>query len=206
MTTPITRRAVLSLPILACAACAAEPAEAGKETAMTSPAPGTVTNPTGSVKGVPLTGLVDAYTGNYGGSAAASPPQWQHVVLMSATSGACGREGSGGGYAPSEVTLRFTLVGYWNTAGQLPPVQPPAADLPLTFQASGVWLTTSEGVQRYLKAYFMKARSNGGVGTDVAATSGTATFTTATNGTYDGSYDLWFGSDHATGAFTAPWC
>lgn len=167
---------------------------------------GTVTSPTGSVKGVSVAGLTDAYTGNYGGSAATTPPQWQHAVLLSATSGACAREGSGGGYAPSEVTLRFTLVGYWNTAGQLPPVQPPAADLPLTFPADGTWVTTSDGVQRQLKAYFMKARSNGGAGSDVAATSGTVAFSTATASSYDGSYDVWFGTDHVTGSFAAPWC
>jgi hypothetical protein len=69
---------------------------------------GTVTSPTGSVKGVSATGLSDVYTGNYGGSALSVPPQWQHAVLLSASSGACPREGCGNGYAANEVTLRFT--------------------------------------------------------------------------------------------------
>jgi hypothetical protein len=168
--------------------------------------PGTVTSPTGSVKGISATGLTDVYTGNYGGSALSTPPQWQHAVLLSATTGACPREGCGNAYAASEVTLRFTMIGYWNTSGQLPPVQPPSADLPLTFAATGTWLVTSDGVNRQMRVFFMRARSNGNPGTDVAATSGTVTFTTMTSGTYDGSYDVHFGTDHVTGSFTAPWC
>jgi hypothetical protein len=167
--------------------------------------PGTVTNPTGSVKGNSLTGLQDAYTGNYSGSAQTIPPQWQHAVLLSDQTGACTREGSGGSYGPSELTVRFTMIGYWNTNGQLPPVQPPAAVMPLTFQATA-WLQTSDGVQRVCNPYFMKARSNGGTGSDVAATSGTVTFTRMDATNYEGSYDLYFGSDHITGSFVAPWC
>ena len=82
---------------------------------------GTVTGPAGSVKGV-STRLTDAYTGNYGGSVATVSPQWQHAVLLSDKAGACGRSGAGEPYAANEVTLRFTLVGYDSTAGQLPPV------------------------------------------------------------------------------------
>jgi hypothetical protein len=180
---------------------------------------GSVTNPTGSVKGISCTGLVDAYTGNYGGSELTIPPQWQHAVLLSASTGACSREGSGGSYAANEVTVRLTMIGYRNSpTGVLPPVQPPAADLPLTFQGDGTWLATSEtyngspaGVQRQLKAYFMKAKSNGAAGSDTVATSGTVTFTAmdaagSGSGGYAGSYDLYFGTDHVTGSFTAPWC
>lgn len=172
---------------------------------------GSVSNPTGSVKGISLVGLVDAYTGNYGGSALTIPPQWQHAVLLSATAGACSREGSGNGYAANELTVRLTMIGYRNTpTGVLPPVQPPAADLSLTFTAN-TWLSTSDGVQRVCQPYFMKAKSNGAVGADTAATSGTVTFTTMdANGSgtsgYAGSYDLYFGTDHITGSFTAPWC
>lgn len=168
---------------------------------------GSVTSPTGSVKGVSCTGLVDAYTGNYGGSAVTIPPQWQHAVLLSAVTGACSREGSGGSYAANEVTVRFTMVGYRDSpAGVLPPVYPPTADLPLTFSGDGSWLVTSDGVSRQCKAYFMKARSNGGAGSDVAATSGTVVFTRMDSTQYEGSYDLYFGTDHITGSFVAPWC
>lgn len=194
-----SRRVVLSLPVLAAVAACGPGVEKRAEAAVS----GSVTNPTGSVGGTSLTGLVDAYTGNYGGSAQTTPPQWQHAVLLSATTGACGREGSGGSYAAGEVTLRFTLVGYWNTAGQLPPVYPPT---PVAFTADGTWLTTSDGVQRQLKAYVMKARSNGNPGSDVAATSGTVTVSRADSAQYEGSYDLHFGTDHVTGSFVAPWC
>jgi uncharacterized protein YceK len=74
---------------------------------------GTVANPTGSIKGQTLTGLVDAYTGNWGGlngtssatttQVGTAKAQWQHAVLLSDHTGACGREGSGGGYAGNEV-------------------------------------------------------------------------------------------------------
>jgi hypothetical protein len=169
---------------------------------------GTLTGPTGSVKGVSYARLTDAYTGNYSGSVATVSPQWQHAVLLSDTTGACGRSGAGEPYAPNEVTLRFTLVGYDNTAGQLPPVQPPAADLPLSFPATGTWVTTSDGVQRQLKAYAMKAKSNGAAGSDLAATGGTVTFTRMDPGpgSYEGSYDVRFGRGRVTGRFSAPWC
>jgi hypothetical protein len=166
---------------------------------------GSVTSPTGSVNGNSLTGLQDAYTGNYGGSAQTIPPQGQHVVLLSNVAGACVREGSGGVYAAAELTVRLTVVFYWNNNGQLTPIQPPSADLPLTFTA-GTWLTSSDGVNRVVNPYFMKARNNGGAGSDVAATGGTVTFTRMDTTAYEGSYDLWFGSDHITGSFAAPWC
>jgi len=63
---------------------------------------GTVADPAGSVKGQTLTGLVDAYTGNWGGLNGTSSTtttqlgtakaQWQHAVLLSDHAGACGRE------------------------------------------------------------------------------------------------------------------
>lgn len=168
--------------------------------------PGSVTSPTGSVKGNSLTGLCDAYAGNYGGSAQTIPPQWQHAVLLSGSTGACAREGSGGSYAANELTVRLTMIGYRNSpSGVLPPVQPPSGDLPLTFTAN-TWLATSDGVQRVCQPYFMKARSNGGAGSDTAATSGTVTFDVMTATQYEGSYDLYFGTDHITGSFVAPWC
>jgi hypothetical protein len=102
--------------------------------------------------------------------------------------------------------VRLTMIGYRNSpAGVLPPVQPPPGDLPLTFTAN-TWRVTSDGVSRVCQPYFMRARSNGGAGSDTAASAGTVTFATMSATCYDGSYDLWFGSDHITGAFTAPWC
>lgn len=175
---------------------------------------GSVTNPTGSVKGHSLTGLCDAYSGNWGGlngtySGTTSPvgtarAQAQHVALLSATTGACGREGSGGSYASGELTVRLTHIVYADLPDSMATI-PPAADLPLTFTAN-TWLTTSDGAHRVINPYFMQAKSNGAAGTDVPATSGTVTLTQADSTTYAGSYDLWFGTDHITGSFSAPWC
>jgi hypothetical protein len=41
---------------------------------------------------------------------------------------------------------------------------------------------------------------------DTAATGGTITFTQMDATSYAGSYDLYFGTDHMTGSFLAPWC
>lgn len=91
---------------------------------------------------------------------------------------------------------------------QLPPVEPPAADLPVSFPATGTSVTTSDGVHRQLKAYAMKAKSNGAAGSDVVATGGTVTFTRMDRGpgSYEGSYDVRFGRSRVTGRFGAPWC
>jgi hypothetical protein len=191
---------------------------------------GSVTNPTGSVKGNSMTGLVDAYTGNWGDNSTGtydgttSPlggaqAQAQHAVLLSDKVGACSREGSGGSYATNELTLRLTSIVYADLPYSMTTI-PPAADLPLTFHP-GQWVTTSEAdpnvidpatgqpkryVHRIINPYFMKAKSNGGRGTDVAATSGTVVLTAADATHYAGSYDLNFNGDHITGSFDAPWC
>jgi len=51
---------------------------------------GSVANPTGSVNGNSLTGLTDAYAGNFGGllcPAGGVQAQWNHVVLLSSQAG-----------------------------------------------------------------------------------------------------------------------
>jgi hypothetical protein len=87
-------------------------------------------------------------------------------------------------------------------------VYPPAADLPLTFTVPDVQQTTSDGVTRIVRAYFMKAKSGGGVGNDVAATGGTVTFTAMDSTQFEGSYSLTFPSSQsaAVDGFVAPWC
>jgi hypothetical protein len=176
---------------------------------------GSVTNPTGSVKGNSMTGLADAYTGNWGDNTTGtydgttSPlggaqAQAQHAVLLSDKVGACSREGSGGSYAANELTLRLTSIVYADLPGSMTTI-PPAADLPLTFQP-GQWVTTSDGAHRIINPYFMKAKSNGAKGSDVAATSGSVVLTAADATHYAGSYDLNFNGDHITGSFDAPWC
>lgn len=175
---------------------------------------GTVTNPTGSVKGYSLTTLVDAYTGNWSGisgtyDGTTSPlggaqAQAQHVVMLSDQTGACSRKGSGGAYGSNELTLRLTHIVYADLPNSMMTI-PPAADLPLTFPA-GQWVTTSDGAHRIVNPYFMRATKNGGAGTDTSATGGTVVLTGADATHYAGTYDLWFGSDHVTGSFDAPWC
>lgn len=168
---------------------------------------GTVTNPTGSWSGNSLAGLVDAYTGNWSGYEdpyQTIQAQWQHWVLLSATTGACGREGGGGSFAAGEITLRFLLVGTIAIPGHADTFLP-VADLPYTFNANGTWVTTSDGVLRQAKGYAMKAKSTGSAGTDTLA-AGTVTFSRADAVQYEGSYDLNFGSGAVTGAFVAPWC
>lgn len=174
---------------------------------------GTVTNPTGSWSGGSLAGLIDAYTGTWSGYEdpwGPPPPndiqaQWQHWTLLSATADPCSRVGSGLGFGPNEITLRFLFVGTIAKPGHADTFGP-AADLPLTFAVVGTFLTTSDGVMRNCKAIAQKAKSNGAAGTDKYATSGTVTFTRMDAGGYEGSYDVDFGSGPVTGSFAAPWC
>jgi len=172
---------------------------------------GSVSSPAGTVAGNDLSALTDCYTGSWGGILHAVPPsamaQWNYVApLLSDKADPCGHEGSGLGFRAGEVTLRLVLVGFAAyPAGA--PVFPPAADLPLTLTV-GVQATDSGGVHRVLNAYVMKAKNNGGAGTDTTATSGTVTLTAVdpSTGLHEGSYDLWFGAAHATGSFSSPWC
>jgi hypothetical protein len=170
---------------------------------------GSVTNPTGSVSGNSLTGLQDAYAGNASGlwcQIDQAQPQYQMIVLLSNASDACG---TGNPYVSNELTIRLVLWGY-KDLGSLPnclTVYPPAGDLPLTFTVPDTQLNTSDGVHRYVRAYFMKARSNGGAGSDVAATAGTVTFTRMDSTASEGSASLTFPSGGSfSGSFVAPWC
>jgi len=170
---------------------------------------GTVTSPIGTVHRLPLTGLTDGGCYAFSGIMSAIPPgtmaQWQHLgPLMSNVTGVCGREGSGGSFSASEITLRMVLVGYADYPSPAP-VYPPAGDLPLTFTAN-VALTTSDGVHRICKPYVMKASNNGSAGNDAAATGGTVTYTKIDATGVAGSWDLAFNSDHTTGAFDCAWC
>lgn len=174
---------------------------------------GTVTNPTGSVNGISLAGLADAYTGSFAGTTqplqAADgqwmQAQWNYSVQLSDKPDPCSRQGSGGGYAPEEVTLTFVVIGF----APLPdpaPWQPPAADLPLTLTAQR-WQPSSDGVQRKIDPIYMKARKNGGPGSTISAIGGTVTFTRIDATAHEGSYDLTFpNGGRAAGSFVAPWC
>jgi len=167
---------------------------------------GSVTNPTGSVNGNSLTGLQDAYAGNFGGllcPAGGVQAQWNHVVLLSSAADACG---TGNPYVGGEVTVRLVPLG-WIGLPDCAPVYPPPGDLPLTFTVPDVQLVTSDGVTRIVRAYFMKAKANGGLGNDVAATGGTVTFTRMDATAYEGSATLTFPSGGSfSGSFVAPWC
>jgi hypothetical protein len=153
---------------------------------------------TGTVKRIPLAGLTDA--ASYGYSAGGPPYQWQFLSLASDHADVCAD--AGGTFRDSEITLRLDMVGYAPSGPA--PAYPPAGDLPLAMTA-GVTLTTSDGVQRTCIPYVMQAK-NGMQGTDIAATSGTVTVTQQDSGGVAASWDLYFGTDHATGSMTAPWC
>jgi len=73
---------------------------------------GSVTNPTGSVNGNSLTGLQDAYAGNFGGllcPAGGVQAQWNHVVLLSDCANACT---TGSPYVGNELTVRLVPLGW----------------------------------------------------------------------------------------------
>lgn len=168
---------------------------------------GAVTNPTGAVSGTSLSGLQDAYTGSWSGitcPVGAAMAQWQHIVLLSSQAGACA---SGNPWSANEVTVRVVLVGYKGLP-DCAPVYPPTTDLPLTLTVPNTPSTTSDGVSRLVRVYFMKARSNGNAGNDVEATGGTVTFTRMDNAQFEGSYSLTFpqGASAAVDSFVAPWC
>lgn len=181
---------------------------------------GTVTNPTGSVNGKPLTGLQDAYTKLQGYTEPPAPgveANWQMWSLLSDKTGVCARFTTSQSYLANEITLRIVTSSVGTTASGSKPWVPPAGDLPMTLQtgidpATGLKYihTSSDGVQRVLDVYFMAAGKNGGAGRDVAATSGTVTFTAMSDTDPDrgqsGSYDVVFGSDRVTGSFVGPWC
>jgi hypothetical protein len=162
---------------------------------------GTVTNPTGIVKGHDLTHLADAGSDAFSGlidPVGMTQAQWQCYALLSDHT-ACGA------LEANEITLRFNLFGYADLPNSAPPY-PPAADLPLTFQANQL-LTTSDGVHRTCKPYVNQASSRGKAGVDAGATSGTITITRMDAGGVEGSWDLLFNGDHTTGdGFAAPWC
>jgi hypothetical protein len=153
---------------------------------------------TGTVKRIPLAGLTDA--ASYGYSAGGPPYQWQFLSLASDHADVCAD--AGGTFRDSEITLRLDMIGYAPSGPA--PVYPPAGDLPLVMTANQT-VTTSDGVQRTCIPYVMQAK-NGMQGTDTAATSGTITVTQQDAGGVTASWDLYFGTDHATGAMTAPWC
>jgi hypothetical protein len=168
---------------------------------------GSVTNPTGTVSGQSLTGLQDAYAGNFGGlicPAGGVQAQWNHVVLLSSQANACT---TGNPYSSNEVTIRLVLWAF-NELPDCAGVYPPSGDLPLTFTVQDVQQTTSDSVTRAVRAYYMKAKATGGLGNDVAATGGTVTFTRMDNVQYEGSYSLTFPSSGsaAVDGFVAPWC
>jgi hypothetical protein len=165
---------------------------------------GSVTNPTGSVSGISLTGLVDAASYAFSGSTSpqgSAPAQWQFVTMSSDHSNVC--LDANGTFQDSEITLRFVFSGFANLPSNAP-VYPPSADLPLTIPAISS-VTTSDGVNRYCKPYFMKAR-NGKAGNDKGATSGTVTVTQWDSNGITLSWDLHFNGDSTTGGLTAQWC
>jgi hypothetical protein len=170
---------------------------------------GSVTNPTGSVSGKSLTGLQDAETIVAGSTEpiGATTAQWQMGSVLTDRTGICSRLINGmQTYQTNEITLQIVVTG-WTETGSAP-YTPPAADLPLTLTAeSATEAVSSDGVKRLLRSHVMRATKNGRAGKNIEATGGTVTLTDVqADGSTSGSYDLDFGSDHATGSFVAPKC
>jgi hypothetical protein len=172
---------------------------------------GTVSNPTGTVKRIPLAGLIDA--GTYAFSGYVSPPsptvpaQWQFATMVSDHPDVCGRQPANGTYQSSEIILELAFVG-WADLPNNAPVYPPLASLPLVFQANGAQLAppTPDGVHRSCTASVMQATKQGNAGNSNTATSGTVTITRMDAGGVEGSWDFSVNGDHASGSFATPWC
>jgi hypothetical protein len=195
MTTPITRRTVLSLPILACAACAAEPAEAGKETAaVTCPTPtaGAVTGQTGF-----LTALVDAFSYDDG-----QPYQGQLVTIATDKPGGC-THFRANQVVRNEVWLRLMQIkGFVND----PYNRTPLDYLPGTYTV-GQAVYQPDGSMRQAVAYHTPHGRSCSY-KDNQASAGTITWTTVdlAAGMVSGSYNLTFNAGTVAGDFTAPVC
>ncbi len=181
---------------------------------MTCPDPPLVTA-SGFVGGKDIAGLCDAYTKMQGSTepVGGAMAQWQLWSLLSSEGGVCARFVNGGQvYLANEATLRVVVTG-WKEYPASAPWAPPAADLPLVLPVVDPGpdgTTTSDGVHRVLRAAVMVASKNGRLTNSVDATSGTVTFTQVSDVDpgkgQSGTFDLWFGTDHVIGSFTASWC
>lgn len=171
------------------AAAIAPAAAAATECA--APTPGSVTGETGSIRRVPLTDLVDAYSG-------VSGVNWQHQLFsnLSNKPEACTH------FRNNEAVANEKWLILSQTAYRADMTDAPFA---AGTYYLGVGTTDETGTLRTADAtYSPKGKSCGG--TEIDASSGSITYTTVNDTLVEGTYDLWFGSDHVTGTFSAPHC
>lgn len=182
---------------------------------------GSVTNPTGSVGGKNLSGLVDAETVFAGSTApvGGQMAQWQSGAVLTDKPGVCSRLVNGmQTYLANEMTLQIVVTGwkpYADGADNNAPWAPPAADLPLTLPVTpdttgSDGSTDSGGVHRIAQAHVMQASKTGRAGNNIDATGGSITITAVDDADPDrgqsGSYDIAFGTERVTGSYVAPVC
>ena len=156
------------------------------------PTPGTVTNQSGSVGGTPLTDLVDAYSQVHG-------LDWQHQLYSVLTNNpnACAH------YRQYQVLPyeRWLLIVQtaWRSDRQ------PAPFATGSYQI-GVTAAGADGTLRIVTAVYKPHGPQCAERAEQEAANGTVTYTTVTDTTVEGSYDLEFRSGRVQGTFTAPMC
>lgn len=159
-----------------------------------TPTAGSVTGETGSIKGTPLTNLVDAYTGVSGVS-------FQHQLFstLSSATGSCAHFRNNEIVASENWLIPNQIA--WNPDNQ---TNAPFATGTYTIGSETIG---ADGITHYSAAATFiphgKSCSSGG---QVDASAGSITYTTVNDTLVAGSYDLYFNSDHVTGTFSAPVC
>jgi hypothetical protein len=157
-----------------------------------APTPGSVTGETGSIKGQSLTDLIDAYTSESGVS-------YQHQMFstLSNKNQACSH------YRNNQVVANEKWLILIQTAARSDGQYAPYSTGTYTIDVGD---TDSTGTLRTADATYAPKGRTCSTGGEQTASSGTITYTTVTSTLVEGSYDLWFNSDHVTGTFSAPVC
>lgn len=157
-----------------------------------APVAGSVTGETGSIKRVPLTDLVDGYSG-------VSGVNWQHQLFsnLSSKPEACSH------YRNNQVVANEKWLILVQVAARDDMQDAPFATG--TYEI-GVGTTDASGTLRTASATYAPKGRSCASGGELSASSGSITYTTVTDTSVEGTYDLWFGSDHVTGTFSAPHC
>ena len=157
-----------------------------------APVAGSVTGETGSIKRVALTDLVDAYSGVSGVS-------WQHQLFSSLSSKpqACSH------FRNNQVVANEKWLVLTQVAARDDMQDAPFATG--TYQI-GIGTTDETGTLRTATAMYAPKGRSCASGGELNASAGSITYTTVTSTLVEGTYDLWFGSDHVTGTFSAPHC
>jgi hypothetical protein len=156
------------------------------------PTPGRVTNQAGSVGGAPLTDLVDAYSQVNG-------VDWQHQLYSVLTNNrdACAH------YRQYQILPYERWLLIVQTAWRSD--QKPAPFATGSYQI-GVSVVGADGTLRIVTASYKPHGPQCAERAEQEAVNGTITYTTVTDTTVEGTYDLQFRSGRVQGSFTAPMC